>query len=80
VFGVAVRLAAGVAGAMLLLSVLKEVLRDTLIPPIENILGADHLLVESLGGALDALPAIVLLTGALAFVYRGVIEHRAAGG
>lgn len=79
-WGAAIRLTAGVAAAMLLLSVLKEVLRDHLLVGIGNILGTDSLLYTSLDGGLTWLPAIILLTGALAFVYRGVIENRLAGG
>jgi hypothetical protein len=79
-FGVAVRLAAGVAGAMLMLSVLKTVLRDHLLGIIADIVGTSNPMYTALDGGLTWLPAIVLLTAVLAFVYRGVIEHRLSGG
>ena len=75
-FGVAIRLAAGVAGAMLLVSVLKEVLRNHLLIGIKDIIGTDNALYTSLDATLTWLPMIILVTAALAFVYRGIIENR----
>jgi len=78
-FGKIIRAAAGFAGAMLVASVLAEVINPYVLPRLEENLGTDHILYTSLDGVTTWLPFIVLIALVLGLIARGIVESKLPG-
>jgi ABC-type transporter Mla maintaining outer membrane lipid asymmetry permease subunit MlaE len=78
-FGKIIRAAAGFAGAMLVASVLAEVINPYVLPRLKENLGTDHILYTSLDGVTTWLPFIVLIALVLGLIARGIVESKLPG-
>jgi len=70
-FGAAIRIAAGWAGAMVVSSIVAQVLTNHILPRLSQ----PSLLYRSFDGTATWMPVIVTIAAALALIARGLTER-----